>query len=113
MELSLEMKKDIEKKMNGIIEETTRYDFPFLASQDKKKAIIVDKKLYIEEKLKRILPDSYPSEDEIKKMWKESIEYSDKQFESLSEKYKLNGFYLQELLHCYAQKIGKAILENI
>lgn len=113
MELSMEMKKDIEKEINCIIEETTQYDFPLFATQDKKKAIIMDKKLYIEEKLKRILPDTFPNEDTVKKMWEESIEYSDEQFESLSEKHKLNGFYLQELIHCYAEKIGKAILENI
>ena len=40
MELPLEMKKDIELKINRIIEETTRYNFPFLASHDKKKEII-------------------------------------------------------------------------
>ncbi len=113
MELSMEMKKDIEKEINCIIEETTQYDFPLFTTQDKKKAIIMDKKLYIEEKLKRILPDSFPNEDTVKKMWEESIEYSDEQFESLSEKHKLNGFYLQELIHCYAEKIGKAILKNI
>ena len=69
----MEMKKDIEKEINCIIEETTQYDFPFLVSQDMKKVIIVDKKLYIEEKLKRILPDSFPNEDTVKKMWEESI----------------------------------------
>ena len=48
MGLSMEMKKDISKEINCIIEETTQYDFPFLASQEKKKAIITEKKLYIE-----------------------------------------------------------------
>lgn len=113
MELSAEKKKDIEKEINCIIEETTQYDFPFLVSQDKKKEIIVEKKLYIEEKLKGVLPDIFPNEDTVDKMWEESIEYSDEQFKSLSEKHKLNGFYLQELLHCYAEKIGKTILDNI
>ena len=35
MGLSMEMKKDISKEINCIIEETTQYDFPFLASQEK------------------------------------------------------------------------------
>lgn len=113
MGLSMEMKKDIEKEINCIIEETTQYDFPFLASQDKKKAIITEKKLYIEEKIKRILPEGFQNEDILKKMWEESVEYSDEQFESLSEKHKLNGFYLQELIHCYSEKIGNIILDNI
>ena len=66
MGLSMEMKKDISKEINCIIEETTQYDFPFLASQEKKKAIITEKKLYIEEKLRRILPESFPNEDILK-----------------------------------------------
>lgn len=108
----LEMTKEIELKINSVIEETTRYDFPFLASRNKKEEIIQDKKTRIEEKLKELLPDSFPSVDEINKLWAESIEVSDEQFEFLSEKNKLNGFYLQELMHCYAEKIGKAIIKK-
>ena len=52
-------------------------------------------------------------EDILKKMWEESVEYSDEKFESLSEKHRLNGFYLQELIHCYAEKISNTILNNI
>ena len=70
MGLSMEMKKDISKEINCIIEETTQYDFPFLASQEKKKAIITEKKLYIEEKLRRILPESFPNEDILKNVLK-------------------------------------------
>lgn len=46
-------------------------------------------------------------------MWEESVEYSDEKFESLSEKHRLNGFYLQELIHCYAEKISNTVLNNI
>lgn len=113
MKLSIEMKNDIELKINCIIEETTRYDFPFLASHEKKKEIIVAKKIYIEEKLRELLPECFPCKEKIDELWSESINYSDKQFGSLTEKNKLNGFYLQELMHCYAEKIGKAIMDNI
>lgn len=113
MGLSMQMKKDIAKEINCIIEETTQYDFPFSASQDKKKTVITEKKLYIEEKLRRILPERFPNEDILKKMWEESVEYSDEQFESLSEKHRLNGFYLQELIHCYSEKFGNTVLNNI
>lgn len=106
MGLPMEMKKDIAKEINCIIEEMTQYDFPFLASQEKKKAIITEKKLYIEEKLRRILPESFPNEDILKKMWEEFVEYSDEQFESLSEKHRLNGFYLQELIHFMQKKLA-------
>ena len=90
MGLSMEMKKDISKEINCIIEETTQ-----------------------EEKLRRILPESFPNEDILKKMGEESVEYSDEKFESLSEKHRLNGFYLQELIHCYAEKISNTVLNNI
>ena len=113
MEQLAGMKRVIEKKVYCVIEETTKYSFSFLASSHKKKAIITEKKYYIEEKLKEIMPNSFPNDECLNKMWKESIEYSNKQFEPLLEKYKLNDFYLQELLHCYAEKIGKIIIESI
>lgn len=59
------------------------------------------------------MPESFPNEDILKKMWEESVEYSDEKFESLSEKHRLNGFYLQELIHCYAEKISNTVLNNI
>ena len=49
MGLPMEMKKDIAKEINCIIEETTQYDFPFLASQEKKKANITEQ-IYIYKK---------------------------------------------------------------
>jgi len=113
MGLSIEIKKNVENEIKGIIEETTQFDFPFFISQEKKKDIIFQKKSYIEEKLRRLSPDTYPSEEALIQMWGESIKHSDEQFNSLSEKHKLNGFYLQELSHCYAEKIGIAILDNI
>ncbi len=41
----------------------------------------------------------------MQEIWNEAVEYADEQFKSLDPKYKINGFYLQELLHYYAQKI--------
>lgn len=113
MELTEEMKKSIELKINGIIEETTQYDFPFFASYNKKEEIIMAKKKCIEKKFNELLPDCFPNEEKLNELWIESINYSDKQFHSLAEKYKLNGFYLQELMHCYAGKIANAIMNNI
>lgn len=108
MELS-ETKEKIIKEIDSVLEETTQFDFPFLANQEKKKAIIEEKKLYIEERLKKIAPENFPREDTLKEVWEESVEFATEQFKSLSEKHRLNGFYLQELMHCYAEKIGATI----
>lgn len=43
-------------------------------------------------------------------MWCVSKKYADDQFQFLTEKNKINGFYLQELMHCYAKKIIDKIL---
>lgn len=110
---SMEIKKNVEKEIKRIIEVTAQFDFPFLASQDKKKEIIEEKKLCIEEELRRLSPENYPSEDILIQLWEESVKHSDDQFKSLSNKYKLNGFYLQELIHYYAERIGNTILDNI
>lgn len=103
------MENDIEKEVQKIIEQTTQFDFPFMAGIDRKNQIIKDKKAYIEAQFKKISPDNYPDEDMLINLWNESVKYSDEQFESLSDRHKINGFYLQELMHCYAEKIGKLI----
>ena len=38
--------------INRLLNETMHMDFPFLASEDKKKRIVEDKKIYIEDTIK-------------------------------------------------------------
>lgn len=113
MELSVEVKNNIRKQIGKVLEETTHFDFPFMAKPEKKKTIIAEKKLYIEEQLKKVAPERFPNEDTLKEIWDESVAYADEQFKSLSEKNKLNGFYLQELMHDYTEKIGDRISDNV
>ena len=40
---STEKRKEFEEKLNCILKETAQFTFPFLANQDKKKVIIVEK----------------------------------------------------------------------
>ena len=103
------MEQNIELKIKKIVEETTQFDFPFLASRERKKAIVLEKKIYIDNKLKSIMQEKFPSEDELKRIWEESVNYADEQFKSLSDNKKLNGFYLQELCNYYAKKVGNII----
>lgn len=105
------MGSSIETEIANILEETTKFDFPIFSNEEKKKAILLEKKLYIEEKLELIAPELFPDEEKMKKIWKESVEYADGQFQSLPVQKRLNGFYLQELMHYYAEKLGESILE--
>lgn len=99
----------IKKIIDNIIEETTHFDFPFLASEEKKKTIIQSKKKYIEEKFKIIAPELFFNSVQVEEIWNESVRYADEQFKTLPINKRLNGFYLQELMHHYAEKLGDSI----
>lgn len=100
----------IKTAIDDLIEETTKFDFPFLSSAEKKKKIVNDNKKYVEKQLEKIAGSNYPVQEIVDKIWKESIEYTEKQFATLSESNRLNGFYLQELMHYYVEQLGKIIL---
>lgn len=108
----LEEKKTM-NEINEILDETTKFDIPFWTNREKKEIIIAEKKSYVEERIRTITPEYFPDKDILKKIWFESVEYTEQQFESLAEKYKINGFYLQELLHCYAEKIENEIMDKL
>lgn len=109
----MKMRNNIEKEISCILEDTTKLNFPVGSRKEMKKKIIIENKIYVEERMQKVLPESFPKRDILEKMWDEAVEYSNNQFKALSEKRRINGFYLQELIHCYAEKIGKEILANI
>ena len=111
-ECLLFMEKSIKIEIDNILKETTQLDFPLFANEEKKRIILQEKKSYIEKEFKTIAPELFPDEEKMKKIWKESVEYADEQFKSLSTKRRLNGFYLQELMHYYAEKLGDCIMAN-
>ena len=96
--------------IENIIEETTHFDFPFFASEEKKKTILQSKKIYIEDKFNIISPKLFFNPIKIEEIWHESVRYADEQFKTLPTNKRLNGFYLQELMHCYAEKLGDSII---
>ncbi|MDD7280389.1 hypothetical protein [Floccifex sp.] len=100
------MKKEVEQ----LLEETTKLDFPFLSKKETKEQIIRDNKRYFEDKLKSIFKTKYINSELIEEVWKQSVDYAQKQFKSLPEKQRINGFYLQELMHYYVEQLS-AILE--
>ena len=50
------MKNAIKIEIDNILDETTQFDFPVFANEEKKKVILLEKKLYIEEEFKIIAP---------------------------------------------------------
>jgi hypothetical protein len=104
------MRKTIKAEIDDLLEETTRLDFPFLSNLDKKKKILNDRRMYIESEMKAISGEKYPSQDVVDEIWDKSIRYADEKFMSLPENKRLNGFYLQELMHYYVEQLGKIIL---
>lgn len=98
--------------INRLLNETMHMDFPFLASEDKKKRIVEDKKIYIEDTIKEAFADMYPEKLELNKLWNEALDYAGNKFDSLPVSKRLNGFYLQELMHRYVELLGNVVTEN-
>ncbi len=103
---------EIWQEINTITEETTLYDFPFLANEKRKEEIISEKKIHIEEQLKQLAPELWPSNVSLDQAWNAALEHANNCFESMPPKCKINGFYLQELMHFYSEKIGQLILSK-
>ena len=94
------------KLIEQLVSETMFYDFYFMARENKRKEVVSEKRLHIETEFKQILAGKFPGQETLDRMWNEAVEYVDESFASLSSKIKLNGFYLQELMHCYSEKLN-------
>lgn len=97
------MKGDYEV-INRLLNETMNMDFPFLAGEDKK--------TYIEDTIKEAFAEMYPEKLELNKLWNEALDYAGSKFDSLPVSKRLNGFYLQELMHRYVELLGNVVTEN-
>ena len=106
----MELKK-IKSKIDELLEETEKFDFPFLASYTQKQEILEEKKEYIYDYLLEVLGEERVKEIPLEKIWKDAKEIVDPKFGMLSEKRKMNGFYLQEIMHEYVSIILEYILK--
>lgn len=106
-------KKELTLHITNIVQETNLYDFPFRANEAMKQQIINEKKFYIEDKLKMLSSGYWPDDRNLNQMWNESITWTNRQFASLPSQIRINGFYLQELMHHYAKLLGEFILSKI
>lgn len=106
------MMKDISNRIAAVIDTTRTYDFPFLADEKTKEEIIRAKKASIEDQFRCMAP-VWPDDQLLQQFWAESVASAVACFDSLPPKVRINGFYLQELMHGYAKRIGAFILSQI
>lgn len=55
---------------------------------------------------------THPNEEPLNKLWNEALDYAGSKFDSLPVSKRLNGFYLQELMHRYVELLGNVVTEN-
>jgi enolase len=110
------IKETLELKAQEIISETTKYKFPFFSSTDEKKKIIFTKKEQIDNLFDELLSKyELSSKQDLyweKEMWNEVQANAVKKFSSLPDCVKINSFFLQELMHEYAEKKALWILNQ-
>ena len=76
-----------------------------------KKRIVEDKKIYMKIQIKKSICN-YPEKLELNQLWNEALDYAGSKTDSLPVSKKLNGFYLQELMHRYVELLGNVVTEN-
>lgn len=101
---------ELNVKISNLLEKTTHYDFPFFAGIEEKEATISEKKEYIENSVDNFLKEEkIDIELQYDVLWEEAKKKASEQFDSLPDKLKINGFYLQELMHTYLEFILEKI----
>ena len=82
------------KEFADLIDETTKFDFPFFSSEKKKNQIIEDKKKYIEDKFAAIAKHGLPEKEILEQAWSQALVHAEKEFNSLPMSTRINGFYV-------------------
>lgn len=103
--------------LQSIVKGTEKLDFPMLASFEKRQKIVIENRLKID-----LLIDSLQSNKDVyvveiaamrPDLWEEADAAARSKFGDLSEKEMLNGFYLQEVMHRYAELQVAALLSHL
>lgn len=107
----------IQTDLSRIIRDTEKLDFPIFSTFEKKQAIVENERKKIDAQIKRITEEieiDFTDIGETQELfWEEADQAAKEAFGPLSEKEMLNGFYLQEVMHRYAELQANAILEMI
>lgn len=107
----------IKAELECIIRSTEKLDFPFFSSLEKKQAIIKREREALDTQIEMLLCETAINFADLDQkqmsLWEAADRDARAEFGSLSEKNMLNGFYLQEVMHRYAEAWAGAILQNL
>lgn len=99
-----------------IVESCDKLDFPLFSTREKKLQILDQERARVDGLFDKILPkESAASPQWLQKrqdFWTQAVDKARKEFCNLDEKHLLNGFYLQEILHRYAELQMESILSK-
>ena len=108
---------EIEKELQQIIMATEKLDFPWMSTFTSRQTILQEEKNKIDAQIEKLVVaygfDDVLSNINCADLWKQADVTARKKFGNIAEKQMLNGFYLQEIMHQYAEIISKAIISKI
>ena len=108
---------EIEKELQQIIMATEKLDFPWMSTLKSRQAILQAEKSNVEARIEKLVAscgfDDMLSNINFADLWKQADVTARKKFGNIAEKQMLNGFYLQEIMHQYAEIISKSIISKI
>lgn len=104
----------LQKELQQIVRATEKLDFPWMSTLNDRQAILQAEKRNIEAQIKTRMTShglgAALNDINFADYWEQADTAARKQFGDLSERQMLNGFYLQEVMHRYAELITNAIL---
>lgn len=105
----------IHTELRHIIYNTEKLDFPIFSSLEKKQQIVKTEREKIDAQIDHIINKTdidFTAITQLRQnLWEEADSAARAEFGALSEKEMLNGFYLQEVMHRYAELQARAILD--
>lgn len=104
----------LQKELQQIVSATEKLDFPWMSTLNDRQAILQAEKRNIEAQIETRMTShglgAALNDINFADYWEQADTAARKQFGDLSERQMLNGFYLQEVMHRYAELITNAIL---
>lgn len=99
--------------LQKIVRDTEVLGFPIFSSFERKQEILRETRAHVDAQLEKVLADAGLSCNGMienrSELWTKADKAARKEFGNLSEKEMLNSFYLQEVMHRYAElQIAKA-----
>lgn len=104
-------------KLDSIICRTETLDFPPFSSFEKRQMIVQSEREKIDASIEAVMAGAGIEYENIREslviFWNEADQSARLEFGNLSENAMLNGFYLQEVMHRYAELQVDAVLKTL